>query len=376
VERLLREHSAFCSKKQHACPFNSLYYLRSSISVSWALLLALVHNLLHFGFCNDWLDIHRCAGLYADIATLQAAQQHGLTWHSMMARGVALSGSLPKLTWLCDEERVQPTDDMMNATAQSGSVEMLQFLKQRGCAVSSHTSLSAARRPRNIPVLQYLLDEGCAWSPLACGVAAEIGDLEQLQWLHQHSAPCNVTPQQAARSGAVSICDWLLQQQLLELNCDAMHEAATYGHLQLCKWLRSAGCPWNGTACEAAARGGHLEVLQFLHESGCVWDDTSILYEAADVSILQYLWEQGLQQVATAAAQLSDVLSYTGSSNKLGIAQWVRQHGAEWPDVLQDIDGFPWHDSMVAWARTEGCTGPNYWQSLTVQTSTIVASSL
>jgi hypothetical protein len=157
-----------------------------------------------------------------------------------------------------------------------------------------------------------------------------------------------------------------------------MHEAATHGDLHLCKWLRSAGCPWNGTACEAAARGGHLEVvLQFLHESGCVCDDTSILYETVNVDILQYLWEQGLQQVATAAAQLSDVLSYAGSCNKLDIAKWVRQHGAQWPDVLQDIDGFPWHDSMVAWARAEGCTAPTYWQSLTVQsTSTIVASSL
>jgi len=55
-----------------------------------------------------------------------------------------------------------------------------------------------------------------------------------------------------------------------ELNYDA---AASHGHLEVLKWLRSEGCPWDASACRSAARGGHLEVLKWLRKEGCPWDE-------------------------------------------------------------------------------------------------------
>jgi hypothetical protein len=37
--------------------------------------------------------------------------------------------------------------------------------------------------------------------------------------------------------------------------------------------------------------------------------------------------------------------------------QWLRQEGANWPDVLQ-YDGQQWPDHMIAWCRSEGCDSP------------------
>jgi hypothetical protein len=38
--------------------------------------------------------------------------------------------------------------------------------------------------------------------------------------------------------------------------------------------------------------------------------------------------------------------------------KWLRQHGAEWPAVLQNGSGTQWLDAAVQWARSEGCTAP------------------
>jgi hypothetical protein len=278
------------------------------------------------------------------------------------ATSSALSGSLPKLAWLCDDQNCPLPADVVEAAAEGGSLEMLQWLKQRGCAFRKRTTFSAARRAHNIPVLRFLLHEGCDWHDDVCNEAAAVGDLEQLKWLDQHGAILqNSTPQDAARSGVVSIFEWL-QQQHLELSCHVMSKAAQYGHLSLCKWLYNAGCPWDSSACRGAVDGGHLEVLRFLHDSGCLWNEEYILYSAVvatrnKANMLQYLWEQGVQ---ADTAELTDLLGYAGSNDELEKAKWLRENGAQWPDVLQDPDGVPWSDHMpvVAWARAEGCTAP------------------
>ena len=48
--------------------------------------------------------------------------------------------------------------------------------------------------------------------------------------------------------------------------------AARYGHLEVLKWARANGCPWDEDTCFFAAQGGHLEVLQWARANGCRWD--------------------------------------------------------------------------------------------------------
>tara|TARA_B110000046_G_scaffold93492_1_gene101435 strand:- start:44 stop:256 length:213 start_codon:yes stop_codon:yes gene_type:complete len=41
------------------------------------------------------------------------------------------------------------------------------------------------------------------------------------------------------------------------------------GHLEVLKWARANGCPWDEDTCEAAAEGGQLEVLEWAVANGC-----------------------------------------------------------------------------------------------------------
>ena len=52
-----------------------------------------------------------------------------------------------------------------------------------------------------------------------------------------------------------------------------MLKRASGGHLDILKWLRENGCPWNGYTCAYAAMNGHLEVLKWARENGCPWNE-------------------------------------------------------------------------------------------------------
>lgn len=52
-----------------------------------------------------------------------------------------------------------------------------------------------------------------------------------------------------------------------------MTQAAAGGHIQILKWAKKHGCPWNHrSVCEAAAANGHLDVLQWCKEQKFPFD--------------------------------------------------------------------------------------------------------
>ena len=48
--------------------------------------------------------------------------------------------------------------------------------------------------------------------------------------------------------------------------------AAQGGHLEVLKWLRRKGCPWNERTCLRAAVHGHLDVLRWAIDNGCPYE--------------------------------------------------------------------------------------------------------
>jgi hypothetical protein len=43
------------------------------------------------------------------------------------------------------------------------------------------------------------------------------------------------------------------------------------GHLEVLKWARENGCPWDYRVCTHAAANGQLTVLKWAIENGCEW---------------------------------------------------------------------------------------------------------
>eukprot|EP00953_Heterococcus_sp_UTEX-ZZ885_P042253 21482-Heterococcus_DN1.PRE.3 len=66
---------------------------------------------------------------------------------------------------------------------------------------------------------------------------------------------------------------------------------------------------------------------------------------------------------------LSSMLNAAGAHDNLAAAKWLRQQGAEWPDVIRyfyvnSFDGYTeWSGEALAWARAEGCTSPTQQES-------------
>lgn len=61
----------------------------------------------------------------------------------------------------------------------------------------------------------------------------------------------------------------------MSLGFDASHLDAGRGHLEVLKWCRANGCPWDEDIRREAAKGGHLEVLKWCRANGCPRRETN-----------------------------------------------------------------------------------------------------
>ena len=52
--------------------------------------------------------------------------------------------------------------------------------------------------------------------------------------------------------------------------------AAENGHLEVLKWARAKGCPWDDNTCAWAALNGHFEVLEWAEANGCLGSVTHV----------------------------------------------------------------------------------------------------
>ena len=92
-----------------------------------------------------------------------------------------------------------------------------------------------------------------------------------------------------------STLSWALEKcsrSKKKLICSRM---ARNGKLELLKFLRVQGCPWDRSTCSEAAKNGHLECLKYLHENGCPWDDWTCSSAAFNghLECLKYAHENG-----------------------------------------------------------------------------------
>ena len=101
-----------------------------------------------------------------------------------------------------------------------------------------------------------------------CVYAAAEGHLEVLKWVRQNGCPWNKRT-----------CAY----------------AALGGNLEVLKWARQNGCPWDNLTCENAARGGHLEVLKWARQNGCPWDEFTSFYaeKEGNLEVLKWARENG-----------------------------------------------------------------------------------
>jgi len=124
----------------------------------------------------------------------------------------------------------------------------------------------------------------CPWDEGTCTLAATGGHLDVLKWLRSQDPPCpwgKGTCLEAAEGGHLDVLKWVRSQEppcpWNEYTCC---KAAYGGHLDVLK------CPWIGSwTSRAAADGGHLDVLKWVRsqEPPCPWcKDVCIVLPGVD----------------------------------------------------------------------------------------------
>jgi hypothetical protein len=146
----------------------------------------------------------------------------------------------------------------------------VQWAVDRGCPVDAALAKSLAFGG-SVPALKKAVEMGAPTDNL-CFYAAKGGHLELLKWAREKGCPWDSdTCAYAAKGGHLEVLKWA-RQNGCPWNSNTCSSASYCGHLEVLKWAREAGCPWDERTCNYAALQGHLEVLKWAINNGAPWE--------------------------------------------------------------------------------------------------------
>lgn len=135
---------------------------------------------------------------------------------------------------------------------------------RRAC-VRYATALSGSRAAAAL--LKALKARGTAFvDAWTCAYAAKNGRLDILRWARANGAPWDKwTCAHAAESGALEALKWAHANgcPMDEWTCAY---AAKEGRMDVLRWARSVGCPFNGIAVDYAEEAKHYDVVAYLRD--------------------------------------------------------------------------------------------------------------
>jgi hypothetical protein len=154
----------------------------------------------------------------------------------------------------------------------------------------------------------------------------------------------------AASVGCAGVLAELVEKRQCLLSEDACAAAAGKGHLGALAWLRSRGCPWDGSICCLAALGGHLEVLRYAHEHGCPWDEYICRLAAGGghLEVLRYAHEHGCPWDGNTCYGAA-------SGGHLEVLRYAHEHGCSWDSFTCWKAAEGGHLEMLRYAHEHGC---------------------
>jgi hypothetical protein len=185
----------------------------------------------------------RAAGMYADVATLEAAHELGMPY----------------------------TRSTMIASVRSNRLTVVQFLQSQGCPLDDSMFRTAATRG-DIALCAYLHAEQCPWDEGACSAAARRADGSTLRWLREHRCPWYADG--IYLSAAVGGIDAMvyLQQQGIVFTAGMLKQmlqiAGGFKNLTAAKWLRQQGAEWPAVLCSYSYQWSGA-VLERAEAEGC-----------------------------------------------------------------------------------------------------------
>lgn len=209
-----------------------------------------------------------------------------------------------KRTAAPDRCNAEPEAKVARGTVQ-GTARVLRHLQ--ACEGTwSETTMRLAASLGHLASVRFLHERGCPWDAQALRAAVQNGHFDVVRYLGDHGCPRDA-----------DIIDVGVQQNRLDM-VRYLHEtgstfdsknvtsAAQAGNLDILRYLHEHGCPWEERAVDGAIRCKQIDAVRFLREHGCPWD--AIAWKAAadanDETMAEYLADQGCPKgTADAAAR-------------------------------------------------------------------------
>lgn len=295
----------------------------------------------------------------------------------------AIIGHLPMIEWLLKNgSKVTESfyDNSANCSGQTcgatalmlaakyGHQIVVDYLLANGFQVSDtsyyhKTALLFAIEGGHLPLAQHLyehygaqLDVESKNGITALHLAAEIGDLEAVQWLISHGLdPKAITKYSydhtvvdyAGRRGHLQIIRWLFtyDNQLIEtLGSRALYWSAKYGDRECLEWLFSVGTRFvsdrpGKTPFLAIIEYGDLGLVQWLFERYQSTENLIMAFERAvkhgHLNVAQWLIEQDVRRI-TDPHIYQKALSISAKQGHVPVARWLLQARANIYEQITD----------------------------------------
>jgi hypothetical protein len=128
--------------------------------------------------------------------------------------------------------------------------------------------------------------------------------------------------------------------------------------------LKLHGVSWDERLCSHAAYSGRLLLLKWLRKYACPWNEGRVLLNASSSGNVHLLeWLKTVKPYWTSDVQ-TKMLFQAGYHGKPEAAQWLKSHGAAWPDSFANVAQLDaswssthkacWPLPLVQWAIRSG----------------------
>lgn len=193
--------------------------------------------------------------------------------------------------YLCETYSYFLSTNICDLAAKIGDIPLMIYLHNRGHAWNKWT-IAAAAAGGQLECIKYAHEHGCAWDDIATEEAAKRGDLDCLKYLHENG------------------CPWI--------GTSVTFQVANQGHLECLQYAHENGCAWDREVTETAAYNQHLDCLQYACENGCYWiliDGIPHDFDRISLSMRYYFVDVQDEEILTAERPFDSVELHVQPSN-------------------------------------------------------------
>ncbi len=174
---------------------------------------------------------------------------------------------------------------------QSKNIKILQLIVDHFGYEINERTLYIELTCKDINIVKWIIERKNYKSYFIVKEAIKFCNVDDLIYFREKSIPFGDVFQSAIERADYNILDWLLQNHCRPIN-NPTYSAAFYGDINMLKWLKNKGFPFDTkTSGNAASR--HLDVLKWLLNQGCPIDDYAYMYakRCNNKEIIKYLRE-------------------------------------------------------------------------------------